>query len=518
MSYQTSVVSRPLGVNIDQSVYDVPPEVWTFMVNGDCVGGKSSRVPGVGVFHNALTVQPLFVTSWNDGTDNVWVYADEDEIYKINSAGTETKLGPASGTYGASFDIGWTGTILNGVLIMNNQIDEPQYTATATSMVDLPNWPSGYLCKVMRSHKNFLIALGVDDGGGLNPSQVLWSSPADLGSVPPSWDATDPAEQAGTYELADTPGSIVDGKNLGDSFIIYKEDSVWAMDFIGGNFTFRFRQLFDDKAGAIATGCVGEFEGKHFVLTVNDAYVHDGVTKKSVMDSRVRTALSSVDPDFIDKTRVIADYDRKEMLIHFVGPGSTDELANTIVAWNWEYNAWSYRQVSGISSVASGFVEAASGVTGTWNSTSGTWAENNQLWNEGIENLAKTGIIMADYTNSRLLELNTGTTYAGAVYPTFFQHRGVDFGNRSNIVRLNAIYPHIEGVTGDTVYIRVGYENNPNEGVSWDGPYPFVIGQDEKVTCRVSGRFHSIEFYSTGGSVWSLTGYTVEWADTRGRR
>lgn len=518
MAFQTSEVSRPLGVNIDQSPYDVPPEVWTFMLNGDSVSGKSSRVPGVAVYHSGLTIQPLHVQSWNDGTEDVWVYADEDSIYKINAAGTETKMGPTVGTYAATFDIGWTSTILNGVLIMNNQIDVPQYADTPTTMADLANWDATKKCRVMRSHKNFLIALGIDDVGGDRPSEVLWSSPADIGSVPPSWDVTDPAEQAGSYELADTPGRIVDGKNLGDSFIIYKEDSVWAMDFIGGNFTFRFRQIFDDKAGAIATGCVGEFEGKHFVLTANDAYVHDGVSKKSVMDSRVRTALTNVDPEFIDKTRVIPDYSRKEMLIHFVGPSATDELSNTIVAWNWEYDAWSYRQVEGISAASSGFIEAVTGVSNVWDDAVGVWNDNNQIWNEGVENAAKTGIILADYTNSRLLELNRGSTYAGANYITLFQHRGIDFGNRSNVVRLNAIYPYIEGTVGESVFIRVGYEMNPQEGIRWDGPYEFVIGQDEKVTCRVTGRLHSIEFYSTSGPPWSLSGYTAEWADTRGKR
>ena len=40
MTFQTSEVNRPLGVNIDQNPYEVPPEVWTFVINGDSVDGK----------------------------------------------------------------------------------------------------------------------------------------------------------------------------------------------------------------------------------------------------------------------------------------------------------------------------------------------------------------------------------------------------------------------------------------------------------------------------------------------
>mgnify|MGYP003681264861 CR=1 FL=1 len=67
---------------------------------------------------------------------------------------------------------------------------------------------------------------------------------------------------------------IVDGATLGSNFLVYSQDQVWMMEFVGGAFIFNFRKLFDD-AGAINQNCIQEIEGKHNVLT--------GMTSTSLM-------------------------------------------------------------------------------------------------------------------------------------------------------------------------------------------------------------------------------------------
>lgn len=185
-------------------------------------------------------------------------------------------------------------------------------------MVPLPAWPVGQSAKIVRPFQNHLVALNIETGAGNNHSRVHWSDSADVGTVPNDWDYADPASRSGITDLADTPGIIVDGKALGNSFVIYKEDAVWAMTFVGGTFVFNFRKIFDDNNGILAEGCVATFEGKHFVLTKSDAYIHDGISKQSVMSNRVRKLISSIDDTLFERSKVIADNNSKEIIIYFV--------------------------------------------------------------------------------------------------------------------------------------------------------------------------------------------------------
>ena len=106
-------------------------------------------------------------------------------------------------------------------------------------------------------------------------------------SIPDSWDETDTTKSAGTNDLVGMKTGIVDGAVLGSNFIIYSSDSIFLMEFVGGNFIFNFRKLFTDE-GLISQNCVVEVEGKHYCFGPADIYVHDGTTKQSIRAERSR--------------------------------------------------------------------------------------------------------------------------------------------------------------------------------------------------------------------------------------
>ena len=60
------------------------------------------------------------------------------------------------------------------------------------------------------------------------------------------------------------------------------------MEFIGGQFIFQTRKLFND-AGVINQNCVVEADGRHYVFGPNDIYAHDGTTKQSICDERTKS-------------------------------------------------------------------------------------------------------------------------------------------------------------------------------------------------------------------------------------
>lgn len=512
MAFELTEVPRPKGFNSDLSPYELPADVWVTSLNIDNANLRSNKAKGASSRYGPLSLQPLFTMPWNDEVSDVWVYAGDTSVYKVDSTEVNTLMGSG---YSSNVLTGWSGDVFNGVAILNNGVDLPQYSNTATSFTDLANWPVSTTAHTIRPFKNYLIAMDITKGIVPNPAMVKWSSPADPGSVPPSWDESDPAEQAGENSLADTLGSVIDGKALGNSFIVYKEDSVWAMDFIGGAFVFQFRKLFDDVNGILAKDCVVEFEGKHFVLAKGDAYIHDGTTKRSVMSSRVSSSLFGlIDNTYWEKTRVVADPSNQDIWIYYVPQNSPTGLATKALVYNWGSDAWSERDLLDVSFIANGII--ADAITNDWGSDSNSWESDTTFWDQDSSTPAESSLLACDYTNSQLLELNSGTTWDGDIFTSRLEKTGVDFGDDSSWKKINSIYPSMTG--SGTVNFFVGHEDPKGSGVTWEGPYPYTIGEDVKINCRVNGRNIAIKTESTSEDIWSLSGLTIEWKPTRAKR
>ena len=67
--------------------------------------------------------------------------------------------------------------------------------------------------------------------------------------------ATDATKDAGEVDLSDGGDPIVDGLQLRDSFMIYKETSIYRMDYIGGTSIFAFNKVVG-TSGALNKNCI----------------------------------------------------------------------------------------------------------------------------------------------------------------------------------------------------------------------------------------------------------------------
>lgn len=212
-----------------------------------------------------------------------WVVASDMKAYSLEGL-TLTDITPTAATPTPQDGLNWSGGALGMVTVLHNSRDTPWAwlsTNPATKMVLLANWPAGMKAYTLRSFKQYLVALGVTKGGTYHPTMVKWSHPADPGAVPVSWDETDVTKDAGEYPLSETPGKCIDCVSLKDVNIIYKQDSVWGMQYIGGTYIFRFYKIFGDFGMPVRNCAVEYTGGKHFVFTGTDLLTHDGNTSQS---------------------------------------------------------------------------------------------------------------------------------------------------------------------------------------------------------------------------------------------
>lgn len=517
MANQRIEFKNPAGMITDRNPADLPPNVWSAVMNASFRDGESRKASGYSKVFGASPSDTLFLIDNIESNQLYWYEATPSAIYRTEGTAHTNLTRAVGGAYTATEETGWTGAVLNTVVVLNNPNDKPQaLRRTDATFVDLPNWPANTTCKVMRAYKNYLIALNVTKSGTEYPTLVKWSSPADPGEVPSTWNEADPTNDAGEVPLTSAGDAILEGRKLRDSFIIYKERSVHSMNYIGGTFVFGFRQLFDD-IGIMSQHCVAEFDGKHFVLGKGDVYVHNGVEKKSVITGKVKELLfSNIKNDAFQRCFVVPDYNNTEMWICYPSNGEikTNKGCDRAFVWNWVEDTWSQREIPNPRYATFGIVDPK--VSDAWDDATNDWQTDVISWGETNYNPSKTKILMTSVVNDKIYVVGDESTFDGAEYQTTLIKHDIHLGDDRGMKVLTSVTPHVKG--NGTLQISIGATDIQNTPFEWKGPYPYVIGKQYKIDCRTVGRYAAIRIQSTSESNWELNGFTLEFAPLGGSR
>lgn len=518
------------GIVKDVPPHELPANAFTDGENVRFRDGYAERFSGHETAFGTPTVAPYFLLNLPRPTDYYWIYPGLTKVYVVNSGGTHSNITrettPGSGTdvnYNATADLNWTGGVLGGIPFLNNAIDSPQiWLPVSTSQRLLPmdyvtgtsTWASlSYTCRAMRTFKDYLVALDVDFNGTRYPTMVKWSHPAVPGAMPVSWDANDTTKDAGEYSLAQTSGFVLDSLPLRDLNIIYKEDSVWGMQYIGGVFIFRFFQIFRD-IGALGRRCAVEFQaGQHALFGTGDCVIHDGQTMRSILSRRLRTWLfNQLEPSYLSKCFTGLVWDSKEVWFCYVPVG--ESTPTQAVTWNWESNALGVRDLPGITHIEQGQIFTTS-VSDTWDGgPATTWDGGTDTWGERGYTLTQPEPLAVSPVDTQLYHLNTGLTFDGTTYDSYVERTGLGLppGNSGTLPDISSmkfwrrVWPRIDGTFGQTVDITLGSQNAVNGPISWQAPISYTIGSNARIDTRIRGRMLAYRISTTAAVDWRLLG------------
>jgi hypothetical protein len=281
-----------IGVVEDVPLYDQPPNVFSKLHNLRPWGGNIESV------FNYSTQSPFNVISnansvgyFEKNDIRYWVSGNTTTVYIHNgSSGVNLDTG-----FSATNTIGWQFIPFQGLLVYNNGVDVPQYWTGASftngAGEPLPNWPATSRVRVMRAYKNFLIGLYVTDNNTVYHTRVAWGNPAEPGSVPSTWNPNDDTADSGWFDLADTPGPVLDCAPLGDVNVVYKSDSIWGMVTTTDDRVFRFYKISSSQ-GALGINCIANVPGGHVVLGNGDVFLNTGQGEpRSLVNRKVREAI-----------------------------------------------------------------------------------------------------------------------------------------------------------------------------------------------------------------------------------
>ena len=499
-----------IGVNKDLSAHDMPINAWTDAQNIRFLDGYASQFYGHGQVYGDPVGIPQHVLSANISGARYWIYLTSNKAVAVtNSAGITVATDITHVTPHAGVVNKWTSTMLSGIPILNvgdgSKVPMSWDLNLGNKFIDLPAWDGTHRCESIRAYKNYLVALNITKGANNYPFMVKWSHPADPGSLPSSWDETDPLKDAGQVDLAEGHDQIIDGLQLRDSFMIYKENSIWRMDYTGGQSVFRFSKVLG-TSGALNKNCIVEADGFHVVLTGSDVIAHDGQSATSVMDKQTRRYLfQNIDVDNSNKCFVFKNPFFNEIFVCYPEVGMSS--CNKAMVWNFKDKTVSFRDIPNLNHANMGTVDNT--LNSTFDSDSAPFDSDLTLFDGGDFTPSTVRVLMASNDN-KLFMLDASSSFDGAMPVSKLERKGLSFGAADKIKLVSSIRPRIVGSTSYTVLIQVGWSNDPYDEPTWCEPMTHTIGETISNDCFVSGRYIAIRFLSGTGFQWRLDSYTID--------
>lgn len=507
------------GVNRDLSVHELQEGVWTSANNVRFLDGYAQQFYDFQEIYPGGGAIPYFLLPLAIGEQRHWIYAGATKVYGVY---VDTILGVthtdlSGATYTATPN-SWTGTLLGGIPILNNGTDAPlQWDTDLThNFASLSNWPASTTCKSLRGYKQFLVALGVTKGTTEYPYMVKWSHPAEPGAIPASWDHTDPTYDAGEADIAEGYDVIVDGLQLRDSFMIYKESSVWRMDLIGGVSIFRFSKVLG-TSGAMNRNCIVELDGVHFVLTSSDVIVHDGQTPTSVLDKVTRRELfREMDISTRSNAFVFKNHYFNEVYVCYPAVGNTS--CNRAMVWNYRDKTVSFQDLPGVFHGSYGPVEYEP--SDSWDSDGDPWDADLTYWNAASPVPSRVRVLLAGADQKFYLSDSAAVT-GNSPPASYIERVGMAFGvpdqdgrvpmNGENRICIRGVRPRISGSSG-SVTIKVGGSDiSPFEAPVYDATMTHQINSTLRNDCLVDRRYIAIRIENLDAYQWRLDSLDIEY-------
>jgi|SRR5215813_4614218 len=523
-----------VGSVSDVPGYMLPPEAWTLALNMRYADDGIQALDGWATVFGSPIIAPHFSFPVVTAAKVFWPYLSLNEA-AVWDGTSHTSITRLAGGYGTTDTLQWNGTMLGEVLILNNGVDIPQYwfpPGSTTRTQNIPNWPppsgggidfTNLRAKVVRAFGSFLIGIDLTHGGANHPHRVIWSHPADPGTLPPSWDVNNPAVDAGMIDLPDvSAGILMDALPLGSTMYLYKEASIWKMRFVGGQSIFDFGQSsWITTAGLLGQRCVcvtGDGT-KHVLATQDDIIWHNGNNVGSILNKRQRRRLQNeIDTGNFAQSFIFSNPFNNE--VWFCYPSTGNVYPNKALVLNYKTaggNDWVVTEADGITfrNAAVGTIELPN--LEKWDDGTDIWDQFTGPWSQR----ERRRVVLCNPAGFKFYGLGIGTRRDGVIFSSTLQRDGLALiGKKQDgslvvdhqrMKMLKRMWPKIRSATTSTIInIRFGSQQTVDGAIGWGAYATFnPATQVFDDPAPVSGRAVGIEFTATD-LVWRLDGYKVD--------
>jgi len=332
---------------------------------------------------------------------------------------------------------------------------------------------SQVFAKKMAQYNGRLIAMNLYGGAG-EPITLSWSTPiSNIASLDAVRWSSNGAFSDGDDLITDTVGKLVDGGQLGQYFMAYKEDAVIRYRDTGSPFYLVPEVAFSDD-GIYSADCFAEIEGgRHIVMGNRGVYIHNGgPEKENISQGVIETDLyASINPLHRDRTFLFRHSEEKEVWICYSNTTNTLTGCNEAHVYNYQTSTWYKRTLPNISNI-----------------------EETEIAGAYIALVFRT-------TDSIVGKIGGGLESTGNVA---FQLNTM--GDTSATKTITSIYPRCLS----TIKLTIQGTNKIGAGVTFGVGKEFNPVTEYKYDTRVNGRFISMKLEMVGGISPEISGIEVD--------
>ena len=300
--------------------------------------------------------------------------------------------------------------------------------------------------------------------GDFNSMLVRWSDQEDFTNWTPASNTT-----AGENTLADGT-EIIGAVRTRSAILIWTDNALYSMTFIGGRFVFSFTQL-GTNCGLIAPHAAIDYDGVSYWMGDNNFYAYDG--RVNNLPCTIRRHLFE-DFNNTNKDKVYAGINSEFKEIIWLYPKGDSTEPNAYVIHNPEEKTWVFGD-SFYTTFKDRTVFENTIATGKVSATADTF-----LWDNEPEDV---------YTGD------------GTALSSFIESASFDIGDGDNLMFLNRIIPDYKFDTGEEVEIFVKVKEFPTDTFTIKGPFTVNAGT-KKVDFRARGRQAAVKVSSTSEGSW----------------
>jgi len=193
----------------------------------------------------------------------------------------------------------------------------------------------------------------------------------------------------------------MDAQALGDVMFIYGLEETWIMYADGSDNVWANKKVFDD-VGAINANCSIEVDKRHYVFGLNDIWAHDGTSKVSISDQRVRNFVFGT-MNLTETNRFFVSYNAKmkeisfnyvseDALVSFPRVPSNGSGCNRAAVYNIVENTWTFDDLPYVFGVSEANVDTVT----AWDTSTSTWSSIGGTWLDQGDSLKRVAIMIGD--------------------------------------------------------------------------------------------------------------------------
>jgi|TARA_A100001015_G_scaffold300640_1_gene386366 hypothetical protein len=300
--------------------------------------------------------------------------------------------------------------------------------------------------------------------GDFNSMLVRWSDQEDFTNWTPAINTT-----SGETALADGT-EIIGAVRTRSAILIWTDNALYSMSFIGGRFVFSFNQL-GTNCGLIAPHAAIDYDGVSYWMGDNNFYAYDGRVQNLPCTVR-RHLFENFNNTNKDKVYAGINSEFKEIIWLYPKSGSTEP--NAYIIYNTEEKTWVFGD-SFYTTFKDRTVYENTITTGKVSATGDTF-----LWDNEPEDV---------YTGD------------GTALSSFLESSSFDVGEGDDLMFLNRIIPDYKFDSGQDIEIFVKVKEFPSDNFKIKGPFT-INANTKKVDFRARGRQASVKVSGTNDGGW----------------